>query len=356
MGPSKKKIKHQSPLTAQATDSISAGASKSKPKKKSKDHKPMSKKAQKRAEKEALEKAEEERLTAMLFGGGVVNNDADSVGSADSESSKEDGFEMESNYIEDEEGGELAFEIDRGGDASGDDDEASAEGELAQAWNDEDDDDDAVDHSVDMNDDDDSEANEEEESAPAWEDRDDAKTALVDGNSRLKKLRRTRDEKDALSSHELEQRLRQRYETSSQSTARTDWATKSKKQKTVEDEDEEDTDDAALSLFSTSKSLLASSRNQLPPNVLDIVRCPDANLVDPNKAVVRCIDFHPGSEPDQPLMLTAGLDKTLRFFQVGEEKSEKIHGIHCKCAHCTDCLRNSYDLENKYTQILLIFH
>ena len=59
----------------------------------------MSKKAQKRAEKEALEKAEEERLTALLFGGGAVNNDADSVGSVDSESDKEESFEMESNYI-----------------------------------------------------------------------------------------------------------------------------------------------------------------------------------------------------------------------------------------------------------------
>jgi U3 small nucleolar RNA-associated protein 18 len=29
-------------------------------------------------------------------------------------------------------------------------------------------------------------------------------------------------------------------------------------------------------------------------------------------------------------MLTGGLDKSLRFFQIGEEKSEKIHGIHCK--------------------------
>jgi len=27
-------------------------------------------------------------------------------------------------------------------------------------------------------------------------------------------------------------------------------------------------------------------------------------------------------------MLTSGLDKTLRFFQIGEEKSQKIHGIH----------------------------
>ncbi len=334
MAPKKKKIRHESPLTAEATGAISSGGSDSRRKKKSGDQKPMSKRAQIRAKKEAMEKEEEERLTALLFGGGAANENENSSHGNDSD--EEDEYEMENIYVEDEEGGEFAFEIDRGGQASSDDENASAEGELAQAWNDEDDDDeDDGEHSIDMNDDD-SEASEKatEESAPAWEDADDAKTALIDGNSRLKKLRRTRDEIDALSSHELEQRLRQRYEVSSQSTARTDWATKTKKKRTAvdkESDDEEDADEAALSLFSTSKSLLASSRNQLPPNVLNIVRCPDANLVDPNKAVVRCIDFHPGSEPDQPLMLTAGLDKTLRFFQVGEEKSEKIHGIHCKC-------------------------
>ena len=329
----KKKSRNESPLTGQATGAISSGASKSKPKKNSK---PMSKKAQIRAEKEALEKEEEERLTALLFGDGAANDDGDSTGSVDSDNSdNEGGFEIESSHIENEDGGDLAFEIDRGGQPASGDDDDSKEDELAQAWNDEDDDDDAGDHSINMNDDDDDgEANVEEASAPAWEDPDDATTALIDGSSRLKKLRRTRQEKDALSSHELEQRLRQRYETSSQSTARTDWATKSKKQKYAvdkNDDDDEYADEAALSLFSTSKSLLATSRNQLPPNVLDIVRCPDANLVDPNKAVVRCIDFHPASEPDQPLMLTAGLDKTLRFFQVREEKSEKVHGIHCKC-------------------------
>eukprot|EP00536_Pseudo-nitzschia_multiseries_P003153 jgi/Psemu1/185171/e_gw1.47.101.1 len=179
----------------------------------------------------------------------------------------------------------------------------------------------------DDDDDDDDEDSAKEEDKPVWEDPDDAKAALIDGNSRLKKLRRSRQETEALSSHELEQRLRERYESSAQSTARTDWATKATDRKIKNDEDE-DNDESALALFSTSKSLLASSRNQLPPNFLNLVRCPDANLADANKAVVRCIDFHPASDPDQPLMLTAGLDKTLRFFQIGEEKSEKIHGIH----------------------------
>jgi len=326
MSPKKKKIRRESPLTEQATGGISSGASNSKRSKKSDSKKPMSKKAQRRAQKEELEAMEEERLTAMLFGGAVPNSS--SLVPMDNHY-EENNSDAEASDGENERGESLAFEIDRGGQHASDDDAESKEEELGQAWNDE-----AgelsmvVDNGGDDDESDDDEESSNEEDKPVWEDPDDAKAALIDGNSRLKKLRRSRQETEALSSHELEQRLRQRYESSSQSTARTDWATKAKGRSAKKDDNDEDTDEAALTLFSTSKSLLASSRNQLPQNFLNIIRCPDVNLADPNKAVLRCIDFHPASDPEQPLMLTAGLDKTLRFFQVGEEKSEKIHGIH----------------------------
>ena len=331
MAPKKKKSRHDSPLTGEATGAISSASSK----KKERREKPMSKKSQIRAEKEASDKLEEDRLTAMLFGGGSTNEDGNYFRNVDGDHSGIQEDDESENNGHDEKGENLfAFEIDRGGQPSNDTDDETKEEDPGQAWNDEDEDDDGE-NSVDMNGADDDEESAKEETAPAWDDPDDSKAALINGSSRLKKLRRSRQEKEALSSHELEQRLRQRYETSSQSTARTDWATKSKKQriaikKTDPDGSDDDDEEAALSFFSTSKALLASSRNQLPPNILNIVRCPDANLTDPNKAVVRCIDFHPASEPDQPLMLTAGLDKSLRFFQVGEEKSTKIHGIHCK--------------------------
>ena len=336
MSPKKKKIRHESPLTGQATGTISSAASKSKRRKKPNSEKPLSKKAQFRARKEALEAMEEERLTAMLFGGGITKYDGASSSPVPIDNDyEENNLDEEASDGENEIEENLKFEIDRGGDQSYDNDADSKEEEFGQAWNDEDDDDDTGEHAMVMdddndNDDDDDEDSVQEDAAPAWEDPDDSKTALIDGNSRLKKLRRSRQETEALSSHELEQRLRERYEASSQSTARTDWATKTKDRKIKNDDDDEDNDEAALALFSTSKSLLASSRNQLPANILNLVRCPDANLADPNKAVVRCIDFHPASDPGQPLMLTAGLDKTLRFFQIGEERSEKIHGIHCK--------------------------
>eukprot|EP00751_Fragilariopsis_kerguelensis_P033879 CAMPEP_0170969996 /NCGR_PEP_ID=MMETSP0735-20130129/44313_1 /TAXON_ID=186038 /ORGANISM="Fragilariopsis kerguelensis, Strain L26-C5" /LENGTH=517 /DNA_ID=CAMNT_0011389577 /DNA_START=40 /DNA_END=1594 /DNA_ORIENTATION=- len=308
-------------------------------KKKSDPAKNASNKSKKRARREALENLEEKRLTALLFGGDNVNNEEsyDRNEKFFKENREEDGAQHL--YEVEQEKEDLAFEIDHDGQRSSDE-------ETDRKTNDPDDDD-VGEYDIIMEDDDD---RRKDNSTPAWEDPDDATIKLIDGSSRLKKLRSTRQETQALSSHELEQRLRKRYESSSQATARTDWAAESKEPKITDDEEENmDGDDAALALFSTSKSLLASSRNQLPPNILNIIRCPDANLADPNKAVIRCIDFHPGSDSDQPLMLTAGLDKTdfhpgsdsdqplmltagldktLRFFQIGEEKSEKIHGIH----------------------------
>ncbi len=57
---------------------------------------------------------------------------------------------------------------------------------------------------------------------------------------------------------------------------------------------------------------------------IDIVRCPDANAADPNAAVVQSVRFHPHSS----VMLTAGLDKTLRLFNVDGTESSKIQGVH----------------------------
>ena len=57
---------------------------------------------------------------------------------------------------------------------------------------------------------------------------------------------------------------------------------------------------------------------------IDVLRCPDANAADPNSAVVQSVRFHPQSS----VMLTAGLDKTLRLFNVDGAESCKIQGVH----------------------------
>lgn len=179
----------------------------------------------------------------------------------------------------------------------------------------------------------------------AWVDDDDERVQVdILQTSRLRKLQTHRGEAEAsaLSGGDVESRLRKRFRTTAELTARTDWANvKNAQQRVIKSStapaEVTDTDKQADGIISSSLPLLlqTSELKSLPPNMLNIVRCPDVNLSDPNQSVVQSVHFHPGigggpNNTDRPLLLTAGLDKTLRFFQVDAEKSTKIHGIHCK--------------------------
>jgi hypothetical protein len=163
-------------------------------------------------------------------------------------------------------------------------------------------------------------------SSAAWVDDDDLEVNLVGTSNRLRKLRKHRCETN-VSATTYESRLRERYETTTQITAHTEWAAVVEHTETNEKNHRDDDDDEHAIL--TSADTLLASRGAVPPNILTVERCSDLNMDDPNKAVVQAVDFHKGSDPDRPMALTAGLDKTLRFFQVTAEKSEKVHGFHC---------------------------
>ena len=66
----------------------------------------------------------------------------------------------------------------------------------------------------------------------------------------------------------------------------------------------------ADTLLASAGRLLARPA-QLPHGRIETTRLRDANIAEPSKAVVQSIEFHPH---DQVLM-TAGMDKRLRFFQ-----------------------------------------
>jgi hypothetical protein len=210
--------------------------------------------------------------------------------------------------------------------------------------------------------------------APAWMDDDDEDIAvniMGAGHSRLRKLRTSRLELNttAMTGAELQKRLRLRYEQSVHHVlARTDWADVQKNKEHELATTGEDTDDIVAHASTTASYLIPStssrhSSTSLPPNRIRMVRCPDLNQVDqpqpmgksrPRKGDQSCtiqsVCFHPGSNPSSPLCLTAGFDKTLRFYQVNQQdnhavgnlgdpdgafkstacQSAKIHGIHCK--------------------------
>jgi hypothetical protein len=268
--------------------------------------KPKSKKSKKKEQQAAQDLQEERRLTSLLFGGGSLHVPSQV---------EKDG--------EDEEEAPFSFEIDRTGISE---DQEDGDRNLARSFNEADE-----------------EGNDKtEEAGVAWVDEDDADLEVnLLGTSRLRKLRKTKTEEaaSALNGRELEQRLRQRYQNTTQAAARTDWARLD--EKGGSEEDQSDAEDAALQSSSAPLVLQSSASQRLPPNILNIMRCPDANQADPNTSVVQAVNFHPGSDPERPLLLTAGLDKTLRFFQVGAEKSEKVHGIHCKFRSMTICRTRS---------------
>jgi hypothetical protein len=97
------------------------------------------------------------------------------------------------------------------------------------------------------------------------------------------------------------------------SSAVTDWARVDKDSSAVETE---------------SAPLLTSSR--LPSGQLQITRCPNANLKEPAQCSLQVVQFDPASNADRPILMAGGFDKTLRFFRVGTDASERVQGIHCE--------------------------
>lgn len=316
--------------------------------------------------------AEEAALTAMLFGGGggassgawadddddQINDTSawdDKYGNQNSDDDDSDKEDKATNWSS----GDL-FAIDRSGEDIGEDEDDASERSDNEHQSDTDSDDDESEQEVnkasmqgaawqdpesdsDSDDSDDDDSDSEERIIKSKKQKG---VSLVDGPNRLKKLRRYRDETDPLSLSEYELRLRERFMNTASVAANTSWADvkqiqhKEEEPKTKRkgggygsssDEESEDEDyNAAADILESNASLFqhSSSGMQLPPTILDVVRTRDGNLSDPNNSVVSAVQFHPGSDEENPLLMTAGMDKMLRFFRIDGEENPKIHGIH----------------------------
>eukprot|EP00611_Tribonema_gayanum_P029580 TRINITY_DN795_c0_g1_i4.p1 TRINITY_DN795_c0_g1~~TRINITY_DN795_c0_g1_i4.p1 ORF type:complete len:517 (+),score=125.34 TRINITY_DN795_c0_g1_i4:62-1612(+) len=155
-----------------------------------------------------------------------------------------------------------------------------------------------------------------------WADADDGDVNVdVSAKLRLRKLRETKSD-GLMAGTELERRLRARFSRSNVGQA---WA--EPKNNADEDSSDDEEESFAQDLLANSDRLIAGrgGANLRPGNIFAL-RCKDANQHDPSKAVVRSVQFHSSGE----LLLTAGLDKTLRFFQVDGEENSKVHGVMLK--------------------------
>ena len=176
--------------------------------------------------------------------------------------------------------------------------------------------------------------------AAAWVDEDDA-TVVVDiaAVNRLRKLRHARSE-HTISGTELSDRLREQF---SATHADVVWGKPASKKKTKTKKmgqgggagGEVDSDDSdagydggdAEEIFRTTAPLVASSEagGPLPANVIEVKRDPDGNEAERSSAVVQAVDFHPNGQ----IMLTAGFDKTLRFFRIDGARNPKLQVCVC---------------------------
>ncbi|CAO3660842.1 unnamed protein product [Umbelopsis ramanniana] len=175
---------------------------------------------------------------------------------------------------------------------------------------------------------------------PAWEDQDDfsLQVSLVDAN-RTKKLRETEDE-DIISGVEYEQRLRRQFEKVNPVPS---WATipslrqaKKRRSKAVEgsdseysDEEEQHSDfeeDDDVHMMRSTHGILDKRRasRKLPQKDLSVIRLKNANQMNYSQSVISTVQFHPNSQ----VMMTAGLDKTLRLFQIDGKVNHKIQSVY----------------------------
>ncbi|KAJ2442288.1 U3 snoRNP protein, partial [Coemansia sp. RSA 2440] len=163
-----------------------------------------------------------------------------------------------------------------------------------------------------------SESEAESEDAPseadepaAWEDDDmqDATVALK-SKARLRKLR-TEEDEDNVSGDVYEERLRRQFEKINPVPK---WAAS------------DDSDRVGSDLLQTSAPLVSHTHVQLPSSSIDIARVRNANQAAVSQSAVQSVQFHPSAS----VLLTAGLDKTLRLFEVDGKENQKIQSIYFK--------------------------
>ncbi|KAI7881234.1 WD40-repeat-containing domain protein [Mucor mucedo] len=188
-------------------------------------------------------------------------------------------------------------------------------------------------------DDDESDSESKLDGKAAWEDEDDKRIQIsLSASNITKKLRNDVDE-DIVDGVEYSRRLRRQF---NKIYPKPEWATlpseikADRKRKAMEsdDEDNKDNDDeeeqldeeTRLDLLKSTMGILArrTRKTALPSNRLDILRIKNANRAAPkNHTQITAIAFHPNAQ----IMLTAGMDKTLRLFQIDGKINPKIQSV-----------------------------
>ncbi|EKX37648.1 hypothetical protein GUITHDRAFT_77909 [Guillardia theta CCMP2712] len=150
---------------------------------------------------------------------------------------------------------------------------------------------------------------------PAWQDEDDKNVSVdIKSKDRLKKLRKS-EEEEAIDGEEYAQRLRSQVLKVNNNVS---WATRAANVKSADGEED------GMNLLKSTAKLTGSQNRLLPSAVLDVERMKDANISDVPDCVIQTVRFHTNSQ----LMMTAGLDKRLRLYQVDGKKNPKVQSVY----------------------------
>eukprot|EP01018_Ginkgo_biloba_P008299 Gb_28754 [translate_table: standard] len=171
---------------------------------------------------------------------------------------------------------------------------------------------------------------EEPERKPAWIDEEEAETKVnITRVSRLRKLR-NEEKEDLISGTDYVNRLRSQH---AKLNPGTQWAQLDRTHIEYDSDSESDIEngfkiskgfgDPDYDILRGNEDLVVTSRGKLLPGQIEYSRLRDANAEDPSNAVIQSVEFHRNAQ----LLLTAGFDKKLKFFQIDGKRNPKIQSI-----------------------------
>ncbi|KAI3684739.1 hypothetical protein L6452_33965 [Arctium lappa] len=153
---------------------------------------------------------------------------------------------------------------------------------------------------------------------PVWVDEEEEKANINIGKvNRLRKMRQEEDE-TLISGSEYVSRLRAQHVKLNPST---EWARQDRNYSSDDDSDQENGD--VDGILQTTEDLVVKNGAKLLPGLLEYSRLVDANAQDPSSGPINSVQFHRNGQ----LLLTGGLDKKLRFFQIDGKRNTKIQTI-----------------------------
>jgi U3 small nucleolar RNA-associated protein 18 len=155
---------------------------------------------------------------------------------------------------------------------------------------------------------------------PVWVDEEERREVDILKVARLRKLRKQADE-HLISGKEYESRLRGQH---AKLNPFTGWADMDRKAPLHAASDSESDDEGRVdNILQNNDELVVKDTAKLLPGMLEFSRLVDANIQEPSNGPISSVQFNRNGQ----LMLAAGLDKHLKFFQIDGKRNPKIQSI-----------------------------